>query len=489
MTDDAQVPHVGLSSLPPSILGDIWSDITGKVTEKATESLNKVISDELGETGGAILGPVVEKGMAALVSALGLNVGQSESDLDKVMGELAKIKDTLAEMKGELRKIEAAVKAVGELVTREAERIMQGAKYRDYLDARRSIDAMWTTTWSLLFGIVADPTNREAVAGARALYANQTVNFIKETLAATAKIRDSVLQVFGDKQSLVLYMANETQADLRKAIWHDVAAGINADGFTLLQKKKPELWQALLNGPCGDVLRDLKSFSGNGPDGRTGAMQRFWYGESWIIFMETAHAAIARQIPKAPLTIFLSEINVAVSRALIILTIIYGKNAGLLTSANAVIQTQREVAAEANVRYADFMRSLVEWIGGVGNWGISPVGKRPGADRTRLFGIWAANWMDTSTDLFYPCTIAKDDQGRTYPCSLWANFPNVRAVAEYVWRRANAMNFVYEKTGPHAFGWRAQGWAKLGKPLEEWSRDYIDRRLPMLPEQQALPSA
>jgi hypothetical protein len=50
------------------------------VTEKAVDSINKAIKDQLGDVGGAILGPVVTKGMAALVGALGLDGGTSESE-------------------------------------------------------------------------------------------------------------------------------------------------------------------------------------------------------------------------------------------------------------------------------------------------------------------------------------------------------------------------------------------------------------------------
>jgi hypothetical protein len=157
-------------------------------------------------------------------------------------------------------------------------------------------------------------------------------------------------------------------------------------------------------------------------------------------------------------------------------------------SANKVIGTLDDVAAEANPRYTEFVNALVSWIGDIGTWGISPIGKRPGADRTKLFGIWAAHWMDTSTDLFYPCTYTKDSQGKMYPCSLVANFPDVRKIAETIWKNPNAMRFVYEKKGPHEFGYRYQGFADLGPSLEAWSRKNAEARLPMVQTYPALPA-
>lgn len=347
---------------------------------------------------------------------------------------------------------------------------------------------MWTTTWSLLAGIASNPEDRESVGSARALYTTQTVNFIRDTLAATAKLRNAVLKMFGDNESLFLYMAKESQPLVRNAIHHEVSASLNTDGFTLLMKKKPEVWKALLEGPCGDVLRDMKAYSGTGLDGRSGGLPRFWYGDSWVIFMETAHGAVAKQILASPLSVFMAEINIAFSRALIILTIIYGRNTGLALSANKVIGTLDDVAAEANPRYAEFTRSLVGWIGDIGTWGISPVGKRPGADRSKLFGLWASHWMDTTTDLFYPGSYVKDRNGKTYPCSLLVNHPNVRKVAETIWKNPTAVNFVYEKKGAHEFGYRSLGLAELGQPLETWARQHAEARLPMVQTYPALPA-
>jgi hypothetical protein len=147
---------------------------------------------------------------------------------------------TSAKVQGELRKIESAIKAVGDLVMRESERINQAAKYRDYLAARESIDAMWTTVWSLLVGVAAHPGDKDAIRSARTLYNNQTVNFIRDTLAATANLKNAVLKMFGDRESLFLHMSKDSQPLVREAILNEVAGGIAADGFTLLQKKKPE---------------------------------------------------------------------------------------------------------------------------------------------------------------------------------------------------------------------------------------------------------
>jgi hypothetical protein len=485
MSDD--VRPLGLAALPPEALGDIWSDITAKVTGKAVDSINKVIKDQFGDIGGAILGPVVTKGMSALVGALGLDTGKSD-DMDKVMAELAKIKDTLAQMQGELRKIENAVKVVGDLVLQESERINQAAKYRDYLAARESIDAMWTTVWSLLIGVASHPEDREAVASARSLYTSQTVNFIRDTLTATASLKNAVLKMFGDRESLFLYMSKYSQPLDREAILREVAATINTDGMTLLKKKRPAVWEAMLAGPCGDVLRDMKSYHGSGLDGRTGALTRFWYGESWFIFMEAAHAAIAKQIGASPLTVFLGEINMAFSRALIILTIIYGRNTGLTTAVNKVIENLDEIATEGNLRYSEFTTSLISWIGSYGTWGTGKFVKRPTADRRQLFGMWAAQWMDTTTELMFPCSYATDAQGQTYPCTLFSNFPDVKTVAEKIWRDPNAMNFVYEKKGPNQFGYRYTNFAQLGPSLETWAKQNAQGRLPMVQTYPKLPA-
>lgn len=412
-------------------LGDIKDDLVTKVTGFATDKINSAIESQLGAVGKAVLGPVVEKGISALTDVLGLTPKQEPTDHEKVMAELAKIKQTLEELKTELVKIQNGISMLADLIKEETERINQAAKYRDYMDARDSMNAKWNTIWSIVYGITDQPTNVKRVVEAIDLYKQQTTGFVTEIQKDMSKMQNAVLKMFDDKESLFDRMARVSIEQSKESMLRGVGAKYDRDLMSLLKMHEPTIWKKLEEGPCGPAIKDPGKYY----DSQHHHLLQNWYGDSWFLFMKLARPVLEDTVNNAPLTVFLAEINMMTAKALLMLTIIYRDQPGLVLPANAVIDSLNAVSANANNNFNRYSKEAQDWVAGIGKWGDAPVKKyRPMPDMMRLFGVWAAHWMHTSTNLPNACTYVENN-GQYYPCQIMYNYANIKQIAETTWNR------------------------------------------------------
>ena len=451
-------------------LKDIKGDIVSGVTKLATSGINKAIASQLGDTGKAILGPVVEKGIGAIIGALGLTPAKGPTDTEKIMAELAKIKDTLNQMKAELEKIQSGIAMLAGLVVQETERINQAAKYRDYMDARDSIESKWIIIWSIITSIAKNPDNKDKVEAAIDLYKFQTAGFGAEILKDMKKMQNAVLKMFDDKESLFDRMSRLSIEMGQKEIMNGVSKYYTVDLMSLTKRMEPEIWKKLEEGPCGKAIKEPAKYPG-----MFGILTNNWYGDSWFLFMKNARPVLEATIQKSPLTVFLAEINMMASKALLMLSVIYRDQYGLIFPANAVVDVVNTIRDNANSNHKKYAASMLSWVTDCGSWGDAPIKTNPSMpDRSKLFGLWAVFWMNVSTKRLMMAPTYVADKGQYYPCSIVYNSANIKTVAEKTWKGDPTPNmmmayFVNDKNKLD----QKTFFQPMGKNIPTWFKDFL----------------
>ncbi len=460
-------------------LKDMKDDLVKKATGFAIGKINEALTAQLGGIGGAILGPVAEKGLNALLDAVGLGLPPEESDTDKIMRELDQIKDTLRQLQSELVKIQEGITMLAGVVEREAERINQAAKYRDYVATRNSIDAMWTVLWGIIGSIASNPTDKTKVAKARKLYHEQTGGFAVRILSDLKNMQSAVLKMLNDRESLFERLATLSIGETKKDIMAGIRTVWNEDVGALTQKHKPEIWKKLEEGPCGAAIKNPNPYRA-----QTGRhLPNYWMGDTWFLFMELTRPVIEQAVHSSPLLVFLAEINMMVAKATLMLTIIYNDNEGLVPALNDVVAVVNNISADANSNEHRFADALRQWIADTGTWGKAPISKhRPMPDVNLPFGHWANYWINTGTNMTMAGTYVVDN-GQYYPCSLFYNSDDIVQVATRTWKDpAGFLMLAYfvDEKNKLDFKILRQG---LGKSLPKWFNDF------MAPKETPIPKA
>lgn len=461
-------------------LKDIKSTVVEKVTAMATEKINTVIASQLGDAAKGILGPVVEKGIGSIINLLGLTPEQAQTDTEKIMEELGKIREDLKALKAELVKINKGIEALGDLITVEVERINQAAKYRDFMDARESIDAMWAILWGVVTSLTTvqqatdldEAARKRKVKEAVDLYKFQTAGFAVKILEAMSKMQNAVLKMFDDRESLFDRIARVSLEESKTQMLSGIS-GIyeQKDAWTYTRVKNPDLWSKLEAGPGGKAIREPQKYSG-GPNLKY--LTNNWCGDTWFVFQAKAKPILQSTVEESKLTIFIAEVNMMTAKALYMLAIIFRDQSGLAIPANKVIEVNNKIMGNANSNYNNYSDTLKKWVKSTGKWGEAPVKNNlPYPDQTTLFGRWAIYWLHTGTGIRMPSTYVAEN-GQYYPCSIFFNDPGVKTSAERIWRAdSNMMMMAYYVDSNNKLVYKMI-WQQLGQNLPDWFTKYMD---------------
>ncbi|MES2382771.1 MAG: hypothetical protein V4538_17120 [Bacteroidota bacterium] len=412
------------------------ADVKDKVIEGVNALAAKGIEKALSFLPAPIqgfAGSVLTKGLSALMGALGIpGTEDTPSDTDRILAELDKIKETLAELRGQLDKIQSGINMLASLIQQESERINQAAKYRDYKNAKDRIETKWTIIWGHITSISKLSTaqgDKKKLAVAVRLYHSQTVNFAKEILDEMKAMQTATLKMFDDRESLFDRMTNMSIISTQENILNRAKGIYTADGMTHLKRESPEIWQKLLDGPCGPAMQNPAKYPMQGKH-----LPNYWYGDNWFSYMSKVKPIIDQEMNNSPVSVFFSEINMMASKSLMMLAVIYGDNEGLTEAANAVIDVVNTISTNANnnaKRYTDTMHA---WVSNTGKW-VQPADKKypPAPDLNTIFGNWANQFINTGTNVSLPGTYVVEN-GQYYPCSVYYNTPNRIESSEKIWR-------------------------------------------------------
>lgn len=411
---------------------DVKNKLVEGVNALAAKGIEKALT-YLPEPIQGFAGPVFTKGMAAFMNVIGIPGVEAEpSDTEKILAELDKIKTALSELRGPLDKVQSSIDMLAKLVEKESERIIQASKYQQYILAKKRID----TKWKLILGNVKS-ISKATVEGDKAkmktalkLYYTQTINFAKEVIDDMNAMEVAVLRMFDERESLFDRMTNLSIVRTQEAILAK-ARGIynNTDGITYLKKESPEIWQKLLDGPCGQAIQNPAKYSMQGKH-----ITNNWYGDNWFAYMSKIKPIIEKEMINSPLSVFFSEINMMASKSLMVLAIIYGEDEGLAEAANEVIDVMNRIKENANSNAKRYVDTMYAWVSNTGKW-AQPADKKypPAPDLNTLFGNWANQWINTGTNLSLPGTYVAEN-GNYYPCSVYYNTPNKMESAEKIWK-------------------------------------------------------